>query len=118
MLEQGPTEKAIIDACIRERRPLPAAILNAPALELGLELYYAGFMDLTTDRSIGYGEGPIPWSSVERYCDRHDIDDEQREDFHYHVRRLDNAYLEHRAKQSKVESKATAKSASKRPARR
>lgn len=115
MLQQGPNEKTIVDACIRERRPLPNAIANAPALALGLELFYSAFMDLTTDRAIGYGEGPIPWSSVDRYCQRHAIRGEQREDVHYHVRRMDAVYLEHRAEQARLES---AKTAGKSPAKR
>ena len=104
MLEQGPSEQTVITACIRERRPLPAAIANAPALQLGLEFFYNAFFALTTDRAIGMGEGPIPWSSVDRYCNRHDIWGEQREDMHHHLREMDRVYLEHRTKQSKVES--------------
>lgn len=103
-MEQGKTEKGIIEACIRERRPLPQAIANAPVLTLGLEFYYTAFLDLTTDRAFGYGEGPIPWSSVERYCDRYGVQGEDREDMHHHMRAMDQAYLEHRGKQSKVES--------------
>lgn len=61
-------------------------------------------MDLSSERSIGMAEGPIPWSRVRLWCDEHLITGEQREDVHYHVNRLDTAYLEHRAKQSKKSS--------------
>lgn len=58
-------------------------------------------MDLTTDRYFGFAEGPIPWSAIRRYCQEHGIIGDQCEDMHYHVSKLDSAYLEHRAKQAK-----------------
>jgi hypothetical protein len=105
-LEQGPTEQGLIQMCVRERRPLPQALMNAPELQEGLEFYYLAFMDLTTERSIGFAEGPIPWSRIEQWADAHDVYDELREDLHYHIRTLDLAYLEYRAKKSTVESPA------------
>ena len=106
-MEQGPTEKTIIEQCIRERRPLPDAIANAPELKFGLELFYMAFMDLTSCRSIGYGAGPIPWSAIQTWCAAYDIQGEQREDLFYHVERLDKSYLDWSVKKQKAVTQST-----------
>lgn len=106
-MEQGDVEKAVIEACVRARQPLPSAIANAPQLFDGLELYYLAFIDLSTDRGIGFGEGPIPWTSIDRYCARLGLEGEEREDFHHYVRAMDKTFLAFRAKKSKDESNAT-----------
>lgn len=67
---------------------------------MGLSLYYTAYFDLTSDRSVGMGEGPIPWTSIERYCDAFGIEGEQREDMHFFLREMDRAYLGHRAKEA------------------
>ncbi|QKW95604.1 hypothetical protein AXL3_14 [Stenotrophomonas phage vB_SmaS-AXL_3] len=101
-MEQGPTEKDIIERCIRERRPFPDAIQNAPDLNLGSELFYIAFMDLSSSRSAGHAiPGPIPWHAIQLYCDAHDIEGEQREDVFYHVQHLDKSYLDWSAKKHK-----------------
>lgn len=101
-MEQGPTERVIIQQCIANNMPLPEKIKNAPALLQGLELYYMAFMDLTTCRGQGYGsEGPIGWLQMFDYCCVYDISGEQQEDLFYHVQHLDRAYLEYKSKKLK-----------------
>jgi hypothetical protein len=34
---------------------------------------YGAFMDLNSDRQSGFGLGLIPWSSIDRYAVRHNI---------------------------------------------
>lgn len=80
---------------MREGLPLPDRIQNAPELLPGLELYWLAFMELTDSRTIGMGLGPIPWKVVHDYCVAYDLDEEQREAMHHHIRELDAAYLEH-----------------------
>jgi hypothetical protein len=87
-LEQGPTEKTIIETCIRERRPLPDAIAKAPQLFMGLELYYVAYLDLSSCRSIGMAEGPIPWLAIYDYAQRLGMDEEQRDDLLFFVQSL------------------------------
>lgn len=101
MLKVAPKERGIVEQAYRMGKPLPDNIANAPELLLGLDLYFTAFMDLTTERPIGYGEGPIPWSAVRRWCHEHAIIGEQLEDMHYHIRKLDSVYLDHRAEQAK-----------------
>lgn len=45
------------------------------------------------------GMRPIPWSAIDRYCDSHGIQDEQREDMHYFVRLLDGKSLNFKKKE-------------------
>lgn len=82
---------------MQRRLPLPDRIQNAPELELGLMLYLVAFWDLDSCRPLGYGEGPIPWTTIEQYAQLNGIEGEQCEMLHYHVRQLDNTYLKHRA---------------------
>lgn len=91
--------------CLRERKPLPKAIQDAPSLLQGLELFYLAFMDLGTSRSIGFGEGPIPWTAIYMYCQAHEIEGEQQEDMFYHIQQMDSTYLEFKAKKAEQRSK-------------
>lgn len=85
--------------------PLPQRIANAPELQVGLDLFYLAFLELSSCRSIGFGEGPIPWLAIQRYCEVHEIEGEQREDLFYHVQRLDQSFLDWRAKKMKAKEK-------------
>lgn len=88
-------ERSIIQQCLRERLPFPKKIKDAPTLDFGLELYLSSFFELNSCRQIGFGEGPIPWTAIFDYCERLGIIGDQRDDMFYHIRSLDNAYLEH-----------------------
>ncbi len=68
---------------------------------LGSQLFMTAFHALTSSRSHGLEMGPIPWGAIQDWCDRNDIEGEQREDVMYHVRSLDNAYLEECRKKAK-----------------
>lgn len=61
---------------------------------LGLELYYTGFLDLTSCRQIGMGIGPISLLSILEYCFLKEIEGEQQQDFIWLIQRLDSKYLE------------------------
>ncbi len=82
---------------MREGRQLPPKIRDAPELQLGLELYYGAFMDLSSCRHMGMDEGPIPWIAIHTYCENYELDEDQRESMFYHIRSMDNAYLQFRA---------------------
>lgn len=78
-------------------KPYPKVIADAPELLVGLELFYEAFYDLTSCRG-GMGDGPIPWTAIEEYCNQTGIYDEQRERMHEYMRGMDNAFLEHHRK--------------------
>jgi hypothetical protein len=101
-LEQGPTEKFIIQQCAQQRLPLPEKIANAPELLIGLEFFYMAFLDLTTCRGTGYDtEGPISWLAIKEWADSNEVEGEQREDLFYYINELDKAYLDFKAKKLK-----------------
>jgi len=81
--------------CLREGLPFPDRIANAPDLIAGLELYYMGFVNLSDSRQIGMSLGPIPWKVIQDYCVALELDEEQTEAMHHHLREMDAAYLEH-----------------------
>lgn len=70
---------------------------------MGLTLFYVGFLDLSPSRTIGGfgGEAPLDWFSINKYCKEQGILGEQRDDFFYHIRQLDIAYLAYKAAKSK-----------------
>lgn len=92
----------IIEQCVREKLPLPKRIQNAPELLLGNELFYVAFLDLTSCRGEAYeSEGPIRWTATQKWAEVHEMDEEQREDLHYYIPRMDKTYLDFKAKKLK-----------------
>lgn len=69
--------------------PVPESIKNAPDLLFGLDLYYNAFQDLC---------GDITWRTINDYCNSLLLDEEQKEEMHYHLKRLNNIYYEHTQK--------------------
>ena len=81
--------------------PLPERIQNAPELWPGLALYFNGYVELTSCRSIGMGVGPIPVTDIVLYCNEKGLEGEQREDFLWIVQHLDQKYLDWSSKRGK-----------------
>lgn len=98
-------EKTVIEQCVRDKRPIPAHIVNAPELHPGLDLYFLAFLELTTCRTQGYAEGPISWLSIKEYAVWEQFDRDQIEDLFYHIRKMDDAYLNYRAEKITAQSK-------------
>lgn len=101
----GEHEEKLIEQMVRDGAPLPDHIQNAPTLTNGLQLYYNAFQDLSSCRAIGMSLGPIPWTALDQFCERYEIDGDQREDFFYHVSTLDEAYRGHLEKQAEKRRK-------------
>jgi hypothetical protein len=51
------------------------ALENRPILLPGLDVYLKAYVDLSFDRPIGMSVGPIPWSSIIKWCQLHEIHD-------------------------------------------
>lgn len=58
---------------LRLNAPLPDKMANIPDLNLGLDFYLEVYLDLCSDKDIGFGEGPIPWSSMDNWAKRYNI---------------------------------------------
>jgi len=80
MLERDIDKEAIImQQALRLNAPLPDKIANVPDLNTGLEFYLEVYLDLCSDKNVGFGEGPIPWSAMNEYAKRYNIADEEFE---------------------------------------
>lgn len=97
--------ESIAKTCIQNGMPLPDFIKNEPELMPGLEMFLQAFWDLSTCRQMGMGLGPIPWTSIENYATISGGDEEFTQDLHYHIRRLDQAYLNWASEKNKVTTK-------------
>ena len=104
-LTLAPTQKKIMDECIRRGQPPPESIQNAPELSAGLGLYYTAFLDLHGCRQLGHALGPIDWLTIDRYCERYKLEGEQYEDMHYFVSHMDAAYLKYENDKAEAERK-------------
>jgi len=100
-LKRGSIEIKIMAEALREDREIPDEIAFAPEIGSGLELYYYGFMDISSSRQIGMGLGPIPWKIVHDYCVALELDEDQTEAMHYHIAEMDGAFMEHNRSKSK-----------------
>lgn len=87
-------ERRVLEQCYTGRRPKPQWLENSPALMPGLDFYFVAFNELTTCRAIGMGVGPIPWTSIQEYADRAELDSDERDNLTYLIRAMDNAYLD------------------------
>ena len=87
---------------MRSGNPLPERIANAPELIVGLQLYLNAFFDLDCERSHAMAPTAIPWSSVSDYARAYEFSDEQTEDLHFFIRRMDMMHLKRLSK--KMES--------------
>ncbi len=98
---------------LAEDGPVPAALANKPEVDDGLDWYLAAFWDLTHDRQMGAmgGAGGIPWTAIDRYADRHEIDD--FDTFKTVLKALDSVYLEHVGEKMKTKPDKKARAARK-----
>ncbi len=81
--------------------PVPDKIKNKPEIKTGLDLYWKAFQDLSSDRDIGMGVGPIPWSAIHSWAARNHIWSDDFERLVLVLRGLDNIYMEKQGKKTK-----------------
>lgn len=51
------------------------ALESRPVLLPGLDFYFQAYNDLIFDRPIGMTIGLIPWSSITKWCELHEVCD-------------------------------------------
>ena len=111
MMERDLDKEAIImQQALRLNAPLPDKIANTPDLELGLDFYLEIYLDLCSDKDVGFGEGPIPWSSMNEYAYRYDITGDDFERMVAIVRSADAEIVKHRQKDAKRKANTGKKS--------
>lgn len=62
-----------------------------------LSFYIDAFWEVSTERQIGMGEGPIPRSAVTGFAVDAGIEGERRSRFRHLIRAMDATYMKHRA---------------------
>lgn len=77
-------------------------LAEPPQLAFGLEWFLQAFQELSCDRQIGFGPGPIPSWAIRSFARDHGCDPEETADLTYLMRRLDHVFLEHAAEQTKT----------------
>ena len=100
-MEQGPNADKIVAMARKQKMPVPDKIKNAPNLSVGLVLYWRAFQDLSSDRDIGMGVGPIPWTSMDAWAARNRIRGDSFERFVMILRGMDGAFMEKQGKKTK-----------------
>lgn len=86
----------------KQNLPIPEKLANAPRLTPGLEFYYSAFLNLSSERQVGFSEGRIPWSKVKDYCDRLKMSLDDFERTWAIIAHMDAAYLKYRGEKSKT----------------
>lgn len=81
----------ILRQCIRENRPYPKAIADAPDLEPESELYWFAWIDTGSCRY--YEGGEIPWTALRAYADEYEMDEDQRVILYQVIRAVDMWFL-------------------------
>lgn len=92
-LEQGDKEEFLIAQAKKARAPIPERILNRPELLPGLEFIFNAFNDLCSERQMSMALGPIPWSVIDQYARRYNLDSESYEVFKYLIRQMDITFI-------------------------
>lgn len=89
------TTGQVIPALQTRVRPLPHLVF-----------YWNAFFNLTTERSSGFGLGPVPWSAIDGYARRYQVTDEAQFDVLVRfIRAMDATLLEDFAERSKSPEK-------------
>ena len=91
--------------CMQFGMPLPDALKNPPELMPGLDFYLNAFYALNSCRSVGMALGPIPWTSMMEYAKMYCTTEDSTEDLLYHVKNLDETYLNWIAESNKAKTK-------------
>ena len=72
---------------------LPQWYLEDPAPGPQDDFYLRAFWDLSTEREVGFGVGPIPWSKIVEYGELEGLDLDVMRSFVRVVREMDTGYL-------------------------
>lgn len=77
--------------------------LNPPDLNVGLDFYYQAYLELSTEKK--FENGPIPYSSMEKYTNENELSDGQFQDLMFFCNRLEETLADFLEKKSKRNSK-------------
>lgn len=90
----------MVRVAIAKGRDLPQWYVDEPLLLPTSEFFLNAFADLSTERQMGMGLGPIPWSVTQLYAERKQLDPQMTEAFVTVIRTMDAAYLDWHAQEA------------------
>jgi hypothetical protein len=89
-----------------EGRPLPSEFYNQPELWIESEFYWRAFSQISADRHLGMGLGPIPFSSLLRWAEVYGIGTvDEFDTFSSIVGAIDSEYLKINAPKAEGDNK-------------
>jgi hypothetical protein len=92
-LDWGEAEAKIIEAT-RGRKVPPLPFLETKAeVDEHLAFEWVAFAELNSDRPVGMTAGQIPWSSIDRYAERHGLGLDEFDRFYRLISAMDAAFL-------------------------
>lgn len=95
-------EQKLINAARDSGRPLPGIVMEKPLMNATQEYYYNAFTELSTCRDFGAEiETPIPWIAINDYSIRHNMMEDDFEEFYLIIVSIDRVYLDHRTEKAK-----------------
>jgi hypothetical protein len=87
----------IEDQCRNSRQKLPNWLIEKrrlkPRLAFGLDFFYEAFWNLCTERVFNEVVLNLAWSKIQEYADYYGMDFEESEQFHYLIKKMDEAYV-------------------------
>ncbi len=86
----------VIEVHIQRGQPLPDWYLDEPPLSEYAAFFLRAFDKLSSCRSIGFSEGPIPWTAVNDFAVSRGLDTEMTKALETVIMALDRAYLTNR----------------------
>jgi hypothetical protein len=72
----------------------PAWFFDQPEIWFQNQFYWNAFNELSSERQIGMGLGPIPLSAIRRYAEEWELDGDEYEVFYSIIRKMDIKYLD------------------------
>jgi hypothetical protein len=98
----GSSYQGVVKAAADSRKGLPEKFIEIGEMtEPWMAFYIESFFELSTERSVGMGIGPIPWSSIFNYASAFEFTGSDYHTFHSIIRAMDSHYLRMKANDSK-----------------
>lgn len=84
---------AVWERAHEEGRKVPDQFFNRPEIRVEYHHFWKAFSDLTTERGIGMGLGPIPRSKIVEYAAQLGLEGDVAEDFSAVIMKVDSDYV-------------------------
>jgi hypothetical protein len=82
---------------------------NEPELADHLAFEFGAFNDLSRDRDVGFGLGPIPWCAMDAYARRLDLVGDDFDRFVLILSKVDDAFRQHCEEKNEAKNEANSK---------